>query len=452
VNFENSGNFVNTSRGELEFACYKEFKEPQKKWISYFNNPDGQKSFNNYKVDLWSPDGEVYQFYGCEFHYHLPPKCTINVGKNEKSENCKKISYLELKKRDEKTKNEILEKFSHEVFSFKTMFECEWKNEKKKMDYRDFQRQNEHFLKRPLNRLVPRTSVRSGLSDVYYLRWEKSLFPDEEFIYSDVQGLYSKAAIDNEFPIGQYDIFLGLDLTSKISFRNGYHYYLDKKLVCGSAFVKVQAPSTLFRPFLQFRVKDQYNFLALCQACCMSKSKKCSHFKLNCFESTWMFSDLRKATSLGYKILAWYEIHYFSNTAPILKEYSQILYSEKIKNSGFPSNIVTTADKLNYCNEINLKLQLPNAFKLTPENVTSNQALRQLAKSQLNNLYGKFCQNSNQTETIFVKNQFSLEELFRTKKILDVINVLEETIQVEAEHIHRKPQPKSNMYIGAQIR
>jgi len=278
------------------------------------------------------------------------------------------------------------------------------------------------------------------------------LFPDEEFIYSDVQGLYSKAAIDFELPFGQYDTFLGLDLTSKISFSNGYHYYLDKKLVCGSAFVKVQAPSTLIRPFLQFRIKDQYNFLALCQACCISKSKKCLHYKSNCFESTWMFSDLRKATLLGYNILAWYEIHYFPNTAPILKDYSQILYSEKIKNSGFPSNVNTFEEKQNYCNDINVKLELPDAFKLTPLNVTNNQALRQLAKNQLNNLYGKFCQNSNRKETIFVNNQLSLEELFRTRKILDVNNVLEKMIQVEAEYIDRKPQPTSNMYIGAQIR
>jgi len=125
VNFEYSGNFVKTSRGELEFASFKEFTEPQKHWISYFNNPDGQKSFKNYKVDLWSPLGEIYQFYGCEFHYHLPPECSLNVGKNDKSKNCKNVSFLELKMRDEKAKNELLQKFSGEVLSFKTMFECE---------------------------------------------------------------------------------------------------------------------------------------------------------------------------------------------------------------------------------------------------------------------------------------------------------------------------------------
>jgi len=291
-----------------------------------------------------------------------------------------------------------------------------------------------------------------GITDVYFLRWEKDIFPDETFMYSDIQGLYSKAAIDFEYPVGQYKIFLGVDLDEKITFKNGYHYYEDKKLICGSAFVKVKAPDCLNRPFLQYRVHDQFNFLALCKECCVSKCKKCLHTKSNFFESTWMLSDIRKAVELGYKILAWYEIHYFPETAPILKQYSTILYSEKIKNSGFPPEITTFDEKLKYCNDINTKMNLPEIFQLTPLNVINNPALRQMAKSQLNNLYGKFSQNSNKTGTFFVKNQLSLEDFFRTKKVTDIFNILENVVQIQAEHIDWKSRPKSNIYIGAQVR
>jgi len=452
VNFEYSGNFVNTSRGELEFVTFKAHTEPEKNWIHHYNSISGQKTFKNYKVDLWSPEGTVYEYYGCEFHYHLPPHCRINVGKNDFDLNCKKIPFSELKLKDQKVKNELLTTYSNEVNEVKIMFECEWAQEKLHPNYLDFQQKFEHFLKRPLHRLIPRTAVRSGLSDVYNLCWEKELFPDEQFLYSDIQGLYSQSAIENEFPIGQVVIFIGHDLDLKITFRDGFHFYEEKKLICGSAFIKVQAPANLKKPFLQYRVSDQFNFLALCKECCISKAKKCGHYKSNLFESVWMLSDIRKAAKLGYKVLAWYEIHYFPETAPILKDYSKLLYSEKIKNSGFPSDVTSIEEKLLYCEKINDKMNLPDIFKLTPENVKNNPALRQMAKNQLNNFYGKFCQNSNQTETHFVKSQFSLEEFFRTKKVIDVFNVVENVVQVEVEHIDRKLRPQSNIYIGAQIR
>jgi len=454
VNFEYTGNFVNTSRGELEFVTYKEFSEPEKEWIHHYNSISGQKTFKNYKVDLWSPDKTIHEYYGCEFHYHLPPDCEQNRTKTETSLNCNKKTYLELKEKDTKIRNDLLTNFSDEVLSHEIMFECKWKREKLSQRYLDFKKKFEHFLQRPLHRLTPRTSVRSGISDVYYLFWEKESFPNERFLYSDLQGLYSQAAIEYEFPIGPYETIVGIDIHSKITFNEeeGFHYYEDKKLVCGSAFIKIRAPEGLKRPFLQYRVNDQFNFLALCKECCITKSKKCGHSKTNFFESTWMLSDINKAVQLGYKILAWYEIHYFPQTAPILKEYSKILYSEKIKNSGFPTNVITLDDKIKYCNTINNKMNLSDNFRLTPNNVTDNPALRQLAKSQLNNVYGKFSQNSNQTETLFVRNQFCLEEIFKTKKVTEISNVLDNIVQLEVQHINWKSKPKSNIYIGAQIR
>jgi len=443
---------VKTSRGELEFVTFKTYMEPNKNWTHYYNNAAGQKTFKNHKVDLWCPDGTVSQYYGCEFHYHLPPECTQNVGKTIDSLNCMKVPFSKLKQKDEQVKNELLTKYPNDVTSYQIMYECEWKEVKRSEEFLQFKNMYEHFLKRPLHRLIPRTSVRSGFSDVYFLRWEKEYFPDERFIYADIQGLYSSASILFEFPIGQYVTFVGADIDSKISFINGYHYYEDKKLVCGSAFVKIKPPNNLKRPFLQYRINDQFNFLALCRECCLIKAKQCGHSKSNSFESVWMLSDIRKAVQLGYTILAWYEIHFFPETAPFLREYSTIVYSEKIKNSGFPSNVKTIDQKLQYCDSINKKMNLPDAFKLTPFNVKNNPALRQLYKSQLNNVYGKFSQNSNQTETFFVRNQYGLENLFKTKKVLDVENILENILQVEAEHLDRKNKPISNMYVGAQIR
>jgi len=162
VNYQYTGNFVNTSRGEIEFATFKTISEPEKNWVYHYNNPMGQKTFNNHKVDLWSPDGTVYQFYGCEFHYHLPPDCTKNMGKSDDSRNFADVPFSELKQRDDKVKNELLTKFPNEVTSYKIKFECEWSHEKKTESYLEFKQCYEHHLNRPKHRLIPRTSVRSG--------------------------------------------------------------------------------------------------------------------------------------------------------------------------------------------------------------------------------------------------------------------------------------------------
>jgi len=164
VNYEYSGNFVNTSRGELEFAIYKTVSEPEMNWIHYYNNAMGQKTFKNHKVDLWSPSGTVFQFYGCEFHYHLPPECIKNVRKNDDSINCKKVTFSELKRRDDYVKNELLTKYKNEVLYYKIKFECEWSQDKKTEEYIEFKQCYEHHLNRPLHRLIPRTAVRSGIN------------------------------------------------------------------------------------------------------------------------------------------------------------------------------------------------------------------------------------------------------------------------------------------------
>jgi len=41
VNFEYTGNSTNSSHGELEFATFKEFMEPENEWVHLYNSPEG---------------------------------------------------------------------------------------------------------------------------------------------------------------------------------------------------------------------------------------------------------------------------------------------------------------------------------------------------------------------------------------------------------------------------
>jgi hypothetical protein len=455
VNYEYTGKSTNCSKPELEVSLFYEFFEPQNCWRHNFNHPDGQKSFKNHKVDLYSPVlKKVIQMHGCDSHYHVGKDCTINSTKTDESLNSKKIPYANLKIRDEKIKTYLLENFANEIQAYEVIYQCQWQTFKKH-DSNYFVYKlvtNLEKEKRPLHRLVPRSTVRAGLSDVYYLRWEKDQFPNEKFYYSDVQGLYSFAAIKYPYPVGKYEIFVGCDITKDITFENdGFHYYKGKKLICGAAQVRVRPPTNLKHPFLQYRIYDKFNFLTLCKLCAIKKSKRCLHKKTNVLESSWMFSDLRKAVKLGYTIEAWHEIHYFPHTDYILKDYSIYLYSEKIKYSGWPQPNMTLSEKENYCRLINTAMEIPLEFQLNPSNVCKNTALRQLAKSQLNNFYGKFSQNSNKTRTEFIRNQYKLDEILSKNTILNLTNLSDDVLQVEFEPPFTSPNRKSNIYIGAQV-
>ena len=458
VNNEYSGAAGNVSKKELEFAAFHSHFNSKFLYRHAFNHPEGQQRFGNFEVDLYSPLAkEVIQFNGCEYHGHFP--CPINEkkGRTKDSHNYLKKSFTDLEK-EMKTQHQYLTTFhSNDVKTIKTVWECEWDEFKKvDLDYELYK-----ILKmvptRPRLRLVPRATVRGGLLEVFKMKWSKSLFPNEVFKYSDVNSLYTKVAIDNPFPIGKCKIEVAvhdIDFTNRITFVDGHHCLDGVPLVCGAAHVLVEAPPNLRKPFLQYRVDDKFSFLSLCRSCAETKSSKCNHSKSEqrAFSSCWIIAELDKAVTLGYKILVWYEIHFYPETSFLLRDYSKFLFSEKIKNSGWPKDIVSDEQRTLYCNELNLKMNLPDQFKLTPDKILDNPAHRQLAKSQMNNFYGKFSQNSNFKKHVEIENQNKLEEQIQTNGFpVSIFQVGERKVLLEFEDLNAKPSKQANIYIGAHI-
>ena len=453
VNFEYTGGSGNVSRQEIEFAAFKSHMEPHNEWQHAMNHPEGQKTFGKHKVDLYSPKlKEVLQFHGCQFHCHLPPDCLINTGKSLSDFNRFKTSFESLKLKDESVKNDLLQNYSQEVETYNVQFECLWKKEREGLDFKIFTfTGDEASYNRPTHRLIPRACVRGGLLDVYYLRWKKSLFPNEIFKYADVNSLYPFCAINFPYPVGEYKTLIGPGLSMYVEIKDGAFFYKSEKLVCGSAHVQVRAPKNLKRPFLQYRIFNKLNFLSLCLKCSKNKEKKCRHS--NCIlESCWMLSDLIMAVKLGYEILAWYEIHYYPETEFILRAYSEILYSEKLKHSGWPNGLDSPEDKQSYCDFINNRMNLPELFRLTLDNVANNPAQRQLAKTMMNNLYGKFSEKIRSKVTEFVRCREALERIAGKHSIHSIIDIRDDDLlQVEYENPLFSSNRNTNIYIGAQI-
>ncbi|EPS63716.1 hypothetical protein M569_11068 [Genlisea aurea] len=129
----------------------------------------------------------------------------------------------------------------------------------------------------------------------------------------------------------------------------------------------------------------------------------------------------------------------------------RLWYSEKIASSGFPSEVQTESEKEAYCRDINDSLKLPEVFLLKPDNIVKNDARRQLAKSCLNNLYGKFSQQSSSTKREFVTSRLRMEEIFAQYRVINFSNVSDTMMAVEYETINSTQFSKSNLFVGAQI-
>ena len=465
--FDYTGGCRNVSSLEYEFACCYEYLFKELDYKHAFNCANGQKSFGVIKADLYSPINKiVYNFHGCAYHYCDSCDVLSKAKKNSNGEpiNHLKIPYSTLKLRDEKIKEMLLGKFGHQVKEYKVMKECEWKKQKKDEPFWDCFNSDSNFIKnRPKHRLIPRICIRSGFLETYILRWLQTDFPNESFYHSDCNGLYPHICLTNDFPVGKYEVLLTNDLVDKITFDLGQHFYNGQPLSGSAAHVRILAPTNLKKPFLSFRSTKEHNFMSLCRSCIEKNLDdidkpvtKCLHRvdHARYFESCWMITELDKAVSLGYIILEWFEIHFFSQKAPLLKNYVSILSALKLQNTGCDPNL-TFEEKQLYCDKINQRLDVPENFKITPNNICENLGKKQFYKSMLNNYLGKFIQNTQHSSFKFVQTQYELEQYcFNVKnEIVGIYPFSEDLIQVEFKPscFNIKPSKKANLYIGAEI-
>lgn len=449
VKNEYSSNTKMSSRKELLFVFYKEFtKKDECNYWHAFNK--GQKKFQNYYPDLYcETHKKVFSFRGCAFHYC--EKCMRKKNRTDESLHFTKVPMSEFKKRDLDEELFYLTKCGDDVTEFEAVYECDFNEVMKSEEFLIFQAVDAMW-DRPTIRLTPRATVRSGLTEQFHLKWKQSLFPNENFFISDVNSLYTCAAIKYPFPVGKCITVIGSKLQENVRIVEKEIYFGEKKLFCGAAHVRVLPPRNLKHPFLQYRVNDLHCFLTLCKKCAETKTKKCTHeINLRVLESCWLISDLNLALKLGYKITAWFELHYYEKTDFVLRDYSKILYALKLRNSGFPSNLKSDAEKMLYCQEINNAMQFCDNFSLKLNNVVDNPAQKQFFKSMLNNLYGKFSQNSNFTRTTFVNSHYQLMEIFKSNEVVGISNINSFRAQVEYRPIDIPQNNQSCIYTGAQI-
>lgn len=311
--------------------------------------------------------------------------------------------------------------------------------------------------KRPLGRLTPRATLRGGFIELYRLKFTMEENPGWTIQFADVNSLYSAISINNEMPIGKYEILLHKDnLKQNITFCDGEFFYKKESMKCDAAHVTLLCPANLQRPYLSYRINDEFNYLALCRLCATNKiSKHCPHNSdsSRSFTSSYMVSDLAMAVQLGYKILHWYEVHHYKKTAFILKDFVQILGHQKLKYSDFLSE-VTESDRTTFCDKINKQMQFDDNISLRPENVTKNPAQKQLYKDMMNSFFGKFAMHTNFTKHYFCRNMHEIELLAskQNSELVDIFSITENVCEIEVASSKKvTPSQQGCLYITSLI-
>ncbi|KAF8373334.1 hypothetical protein PRIPAC_79763, partial [Pristionchus pacificus] len=237
------------------------------------------------------------------------------------------------------------------------------------------------------SRLVLRTSMQGGRTEAH-ARLAKST-NDKKLVYFDVNSLYPTVMSTCDLPVSPAEVK-----------RDGFPPVPSREFnFTGLGHVRILPPRHLRYPLLGIKMNNTLLF-CLCRLCGSQKSSAtCNHTDdQRSIVGTWTHREIQKALSLGYVILAYYEIWIFkkfSNT--IFKDYIKTFYTVKISSSGWPKWVKTPEDKKkclqNYKDTMGIEL--------TEDQIQDNPSLRSVSKMLLNTSWGKFAQNPNVNQTLF---------------------------------------------------
>ena len=442
-----------TSLIENEWASVMDFLYPTKKFQSEFNNDKGQKVFLQAIPDLYSKETkQCYFFMGCKIHGHLSPTCPFNGKNNENSLNPFGKTFKELNENFFKQMENLLLKNSEEINEIIIEWQCNYLEKRKDPIIKSFL---EICYKPHIGyRLKPRCTVRGSYTDVFGLKWTKKEFPNEKFVFVDVNNFYSFVSIKYSFMTGPYEVLMGSKLKNVTIVDNKFFY--KERAILGSILLTIIPNKNLWLPFLLYRrEKDDKNFNTLCKLCCETESLFCTHSDVErAITSTYMISEIEYALVLGYKILNIYEIHAFVESDFILKPFMEKLNFLKTKHSDCFENCKTKEEKVRYCNFLNSRMNLQDPLLLTPENVKFNYLKRNFYKLCSNSLLGKLEQRHDKSRIIFASSNSEIENIYYSDNEIENFYVINDKIcelHVKPNVLKLGPNRKSNCYLGAQV-
>lgn len=219
---------------------------------------------------------------------------------------------------------------------------------------------------------------------------------EESIRYLDVCSLYPSQLKRQKFPLGHPIRITGeFDMTIQSYF--GY-------VQCA-----VDPPPKLRFGVLPVTVNGKLTF-PLCMVCAETQATTfCRHsVEDRRMTGTWTTIELNHALNRGYRIHKIYTVlHWPESTDNLFTGYIDTWLKHKIHASGFPEDVVTLGDQLEYIREYEER----EGVKLELDKMVYNPGLRTLAKLMLNSLWGKLAQRTNLPTTSIVTNQADMRKI-----------------------------------------
>lgn len=213
-------------------------------------------------------------------------------------------------------------------------------------------------------------------------------------------------------------------------------------------------------PFLLIRNKTNKSVAPTCFTCGYkslktAKINSCKHSKIErSIYGTYCVSEIEYALSLGYKLVKIFSILNYKESYPILHQFVTLLGFEKLKASGYPSDI---SDKNEFCNYLNQKMKFAQiGLELKPTMLNYNNKKREFAKLALNSFLGKFSQCNNKSFHKLVSSENEIAKYFYSKtfEIKSIFCYNQYFCHIEVDRKRKtliKPNLSANCVIGAQI-
>ena len=377
-----------------------------------FSIPETRYTVDGYHEETKS----VYEFLGCRFHGHVCMKDRKST--YDPRTNCSLESLYQ------RTQGRLQE-IQRRGYNVIVIWECEFdKMLRANEELREFSKTCSTVT--PIKIRDSFFGGRVSPVTLYH-----NVQPGEKIRYLDVTSLYPFITLTGAYPITHPKI---INSAADIDYTLESYYGLVK--------LKILPPRGLYIPVLPMRGGGKLLF-PLCLKCATREYQqtcKCSDDD-RAIIGTWTTVEVKEALRKGYTVLKIYEVYHYDETSTdphvhgsIFEEYVKMFLKVKQEASGYPSWVITDADKDLYIKTYKEK----QGIVLEKDKIAYNASLRLISKLYANSAWGKFVQRSNLSKTLYVRSRADLAKIRNdpTKNVTNFHIINEECIVLEYNNAH----------------
>ena len=392
---------VNTSFksiGYMEYLVAKEGKE-----IMHAGR-GGEVKVNGYFVDgvVLNDEGqicEILEFQGCLFH-----ACLVCYCRDIPHPLHKGLTFGEVNEKSNKKINILKE--SHNVT---VIWEHAYDNMLKiDEDFREFISTLD--LEKYKN-IKARDGLYGGRVECFVTHYECK-DETESIEYVDSRSMYGRVLRDRAFVKGHPQV--KSSLTHNMGSVTDYNGICKLLIVC---------PQNLKIPLLPHRSQKTGKLtFPVCARCAdLLQTTICNHNdRERALLGVYTTDELKKALSLGYRILEFYQVWHYEETCQYKPPYEHGIFSEyintfhRLKTSadGFPTRFQTPEEKKDYLR----LMKIGDNIDLNMYEVKKEPGVRSVAKALLNNLWGRQAINMTKSQVMYFTEPDKFYKILRSHK------------------------------------